>query len=166
ETIPASWATGDTFAMYDRQQKHYGYVPNYATVFSHRPEVMRRWAELLSAIKRPLDKRTFELATFAAAHELKSTLCTLAHGRALLEFFTAADVMAMARGETPPALSAADAALLRFARAVARDASSVTADDVADLKAHGYTDAQVFDIAATAAGRAFFTKVIESLGVA
>ena len=165
ETIPASWATGDTFAMYDRQQKHYGYVPNYATVFSHRPEVMRRWAELLSAIKRPLDKRTFELATFAAAHELKSTLCTLAHGRALLEFFTAADVMAMARGEAPPALTPAEAALLRFARAVARDASSVTADDVADLKAHGYTDAQVFDIAATAAGRAFFTKVIESLGV-
>src|SRR5690606_32787792 len=81
ETIPASWATGETFAMYDRQQKHYGYVPNYATVFSHRPEVMRRWAELLSAIKRPMTKRTFELATFAAAHELKSTLCTLAHGR-------------------------------------------------------------------------------------
>lgn len=166
ETISASWATGETFAMYDRQQKHYGYVPNYATVFSHRPEVLRRWAELLSAIKRPLDKRTFELATFAAAQELKSTLCTLAHGKALLEFFTAADVVAMARGETPPSLSAADAALMRFARAVARDASSVTADDVAELKAHGYTDAQVFDIAATAAGRAFFTKVIESLGVA
>lgn len=166
ETISASWATGETFAMYDRQQKHYGYVPNYATVFSHRPEVLRRWAELLSAIKRPLDKRTFELATFAAAHELKSTLCTLAHGKALLEFFTTADVVAMARGETPPSLSAADAALMRFARAVARDASSVTADDVAELKAHGYTDAQVFDIAATAAGRAFFTKVIESLGVA
>lgn len=166
ETISASWATGDVFAMYDRQQKHYGYVPSYATVFSHRPEVLRRWAELLSAIKRPLDKRTFELATFAAAHELKSTLCALAHGRALLEFFSAADVVALARGETPAALTAAEAALMRFARAVARDASSVTADDVADLKAHGYTDAQVFDIAATAAGRAFFTKIIESLGVA
>jgi hypothetical protein len=47
----------------------------------------------------------------------------------------------------------------------ARDASSVTADDVAALKRHGYSDAEVFDNAATAAGRAFFTKVIESLGV-
>lgn len=166
DTISASWVTGDAFAMYDRQQRHYGYVPNYATVFCHRPEVMRRWAELLSAIKRPIGKRRFELATFAAAVTLKSTLCTLAHGNALLEFFSAEDVMAMARGETPASLPAAEAALMRFACAVAHDASAVTAEDVAELKRHGFSDAEVFDIAAVAAGRAFFTKVIESLGAA
>ena len=165
DTISASWVTGEAFAMYDRQQKHYGYVPNYATVFSHRPEVMRRWAELLAALKRPMDQRRFELATFAAARELKSTLCTLAHGRALLAFFSADDVIAMARGEAPRTLSDAEGALMRFATAVARDASAVTADDVAELKRHGFSDAEVFDIAAVAAGRAFFTKVIESLGV-
>jgi uncharacterized peroxidase-related enzyme len=166
ETISASWVTGEAFAMYDRQQKHYGYVPDYATVFSHRPEVMRRWAELLAALKRPMDKRRFELATFAAAATLRSSLCTLAHGNALLQFFSAEDVMAMARGEIPASLSAAEGALMRFACAVAHDASAVTADDVAELKRHGFTDAEVFDIAGVAAGRAFFTKVIESLGVA
>jgi uncharacterized peroxidase-related enzyme len=166
DTISASWVAGEAFAMYDRQQRHYGYVPNYATVFSHRPEVMRRWAELLTAIKRPMAKRRFELATFAAAVTLRSTLCTLAHGKTLLEFFSTEDVIAMARGEMPPSLSAAEAALMRFACAVAHDASAVTADDVAELKRHGFSDAEVFDIAVTAAGRAFFTKVIESLGVA
>jgi uncharacterized peroxidase-related enzyme len=165
DTISASWVTGDAFAMYDRQQRHYGYVPNYATVFCHRPEVMRRWGELLAAIKRPMDKRRFELATFVAAHELRSTLCTLAHGKALLAFFSPEDVIAIARGEVPQSLSAADAALVHFARAVASDASAVTAGDVAALKGHGYSDAEVFDIAAAVAGRAFFTKVIESLGV-
>jgi uncharacterized peroxidase-related enzyme len=166
DTISASWVTGEAFAMYDRQQRHYGYVPNYATVFCHRPEVMRRWAELLTAIKRPMAKRRFELATFAAAVTLRSTLCTLAHGKTLLEFFSTEDVIAMARGETPPSLSAAEAALMRFSCAVAHDASAVTADDVAELKRHGFSDAEVFDIVVTAAGRAFFTKVIESLGVA
>jgi uncharacterized peroxidase-related enzyme len=166
DTISASWVTGEAFAMYDRQQKHYGYVPNYATVFSHRPAVMRRWAELLAEIKRPMDIRRFELATFAAAVTLRSTLCTLAHGKALLKFYSADEVMAMARGETPASLSMADAALMRFACAVAHDASAVTGDDVTELKRHGFTDGEVFDIAATAAGRAFFTKVIESLGVA
>jgi len=165
DTISASWVTGEAFAMYDRQQKHYGYVPNYATVFSHRPEVMRRWGELLAALKRPMSKRRLELATFAAARTLRSTLCTLAHGKALLEFFSREDVMEMSRGEAPASLPAADAALMRFASAVAHDASAVTADDVAELKAHGFSDAEVFDIAAVAAGRAFFTKVIESLGV-
>jgi uncharacterized peroxidase-related enzyme len=165
DTISASWVTGEAFAMYDRQQRHYGYVPSYATVFSHRPEVMRRWAELLSAIKRPMDKRRFELATFAAAVTLRSTLCTLAHGKALLQFFSPEDVMEMARGETPPSLSPAEAALMRFACAVAHDASAITADDVAELKSHGFSDAEVFDVATVAAGRAFFTKIIESLGV-
>jgi len=166
DTISASWVTGEAFAMYDRQQKHYGYVPDYATVFSHRPEVMRRWAELQAALKRPMDRRRFELATFAAAATLKSTLCTLAHGKALLQFFPAEDVATMARGEIPLSLSAADAALMRFACAVAHDASAVTPEDVVELKSKGFTDAEVFDIAAVAAGRAFFTKVIESLGVA
>jgi hypothetical protein len=55
--------------------------------------------------------------------------------------------------------------MLDFARKVARDASSVRAEDVERLRRHGFSDAEVFDIAATAAARAFWTKLIESLGV-
>jgi len=165
ETISIEEATGDVKAMYERQFLHYGYVPSYAFVFCHRPEIMRRWAELQSGIKRHMDKRRFELVTFAAAHALRSTLCSLAHGKALTEFLSAADVIAIARGEAPDALTDAEAAMLEFARKVARDASTVTAGDVERLKALGFTDAEVFDIAATAAARAFWTKVIESLGV-
>ncbi|HEX7081602.1 MAG TPA: peroxidase [Gammaproteobacteria bacterium] len=165
ETISAQDATGDVKAMYERQFLHYGYVPGYAFVFCHRPEIMRLWAQLQSGIKRHMDKRRFELVTFAAAHELRSTLCSLAHGKALTEFFSAADVMAIARGDKPAALSDAEAAMLEFARKVARDAASVTAGDVERLKGLGFTDAEIFDITATAAARAFWTKVIESLGV-
>ena len=35
---------------------------------------------------------------------LRSTLCSLAHGKALTEFFSAEDVQAIARGEAPPSL--------------------------------------------------------------
>lgn len=164
-TIPVSDADAEVRAMYERQQAHYGYVPNYAKVFSHRPEIMRLWAELQAGIKRHMDKRRFELVTFAAANALRSTLCTLAHGRVLTEFFSLEDVQAMARGETPASLSAAEAAMMAFGRKVARDATSVTAGDVERLKQHGFSDAEIFDITATAAARAFWTKVIESLGV-
>jgi len=165
ETITAADADEPTRAMYERQQAHYGYLPNYAKVFCHRPEIMQLWADLQRGIKRHLDKRRFELVTFAAAHALRSTLCSLAHGRALTEFLSSADVMTIARGGVPATLSPAEAAMLNFARKVARDATSVTAGDVERLKELGFTDAEVFDIAATAAARAFFTKVIESLGV-
>lgn len=152
-------------AMYARQEAHYGYVPNYAKVFCHRPEVMRLWAQLLSGVKRHMDKRRYELVTFAAAHALRSTLCSLAHGKALTEFFSTEDVQAMARGKTPSSLSAAEVAMMAFARDVARDATRVTSGQVGQLKQFGFTDGDIFDIAATAAARAFWTKVLESLGV-
>jgi len=53
---------------------------------------------------------------------------------------------------------------MRFSRQVARDAATVEAADVERLKAHGFSDAEVFDIAAVAAGRAFFTKVLDAVG--
>lgn len=165
DTIPAAEADEAVRAMYARQQAHYGYLPNYATVFCHRPQIMGLWSQLLSGIKRHMDKRRFELVTFAAAHELRSTLCSLAHGKALTEFFCAEDVQAMARGEAPASLTAAEAAMMRFARQVARDASAVTAGDIEQLKRHGFTDAEIFDITAAAAARSFWTKVIEALGV-
>jgi hypothetical protein len=73
DTIAPSGSEGAVREMFKHQQAHYGYVPNYAKVFSHRPEVMARWGRLLAEIRRPMDDRMFELATFAAAHELKNT---------------------------------------------------------------------------------------------
>ena len=165
ETLHAAVIDDDVRAMYERQAAHYGYVPNYAKVFCHRPEIMRLWAQLQAGIKRHMDKRRFELVTFAAAHALRSTLCSLAHGKALTAFFSMQDVQAMARGEAPQSLSAAEAAMMIFARKVARDATSVSAGDIEGLKRHGFTDAEIFDITAAVAARAFWTKVIESLGV-
>ena len=50
DTIPPATAVGATAAMYRRQKAAWGYVPNYAKVFGHRPEVMARWDALLAEI--------------------------------------------------------------------------------------------------------------------
>jgi uncharacterized peroxidase-related enzyme len=165
ECIPDSAIDADVKAMYARQESFWGFVPNYARVFSHRPEVMGLWAQLQAGIRKHMDRRRFELVTFAAAHALRSTLCSLAHGKALITWFSEADVLAIARGETPDSVTAAEAAMLDFSRKVARDATSVTAEEVEALKRHQFSDAEIFDIAATAAARAFWTKLLEGLGV-
>jgi len=165
ETTRPEDACGEVTAMYRRQQSAWGYVPNYAKVFCHRPEVMARWGQLLAEIKRPMDKRRFELVTFAAAHELGNTACSLAHGRVLREFFSDEEIVAIAAGRCDDVLTEAELAMLRFARQVARDASRVTGHQVDELKRLGFTDAEIFDIAAAAAGRAFFTKMLDALGV-
>jgi uncharacterized peroxidase-related enzyme len=165
DTIAPDAATGPLAAMYQRQQSFWGFVPNYAKVFCHRPEVMARWGALLAEIKRPMDPRRFELVTFAAAHELRNTACALAHGKRLREFFTDDAIVAIAQGRLHAEVSDAEQAVLHFARQVARDAAHITQDDVDTLAAAaGIDDGEVFDIAATAAGRAFFTKVLDALG--
>ena len=158
-------ARGEVLEMYERQQAAWGYVPNYAKVFSRRPEVLARWGRLLAEIKRPMSKRRFELITFAAALELRNTACSLAHGRALTEFFTENEVRAMAEGKFSESVTEAERALFRFARKVAKDASRITSGDIDLLKKHGLSDDEIFDVSATAAGRAFFTKLLDALGV-
>jgi uncharacterized peroxidase-related enzyme len=150
--------------MYERQRAHFGYLPNYATVFCHRPRLMQLWAELQNGIRETIDRRRFELVTLAAAHALRSSYCSLAHGKTLTEFFAPAEVAAIANGDPEAPLSEAEFAMVRFARQVAIDASGVRQDDVDELLRHGLSDAEIFDIAATAAARAFLSKVVEVLG--
>ena len=164
-TIAPADAAGETRAMYERQQSTYGYVPNYAKVFGHRPEVMVRWGRLLAEIRRPMDDRLFELATFAAAFELKNTACSLAHGQQLARLINDDSVQALANGEFTDSITDAEKAVTLFSRKVARDASSVNQEDVDSLKQHGFSDAEIFDIATTVAGRSFLTRILDALGV-
>jgi len=165
ETIPDSEISDEVRAMYARQESFWGFVPNYARVFCYRPELMGLWAQLQAGMKRNMDKRRFELITFAAAHSLRSTLCSLAHGKALTQFFSKEDVQLMAQGAAPPSLTAAEAEMMAFARKMSRGAYMVTRADVERLKTLGFSDAEIFDIAAVASARAFWTGVVESLGV-
>src|SRR3954454_20934044 len=123
ETIPAAEARDAVRDMYVRQQQNLGYVPNYAKVFCYRPQVMARWGQLLAEIKRPMSKRRFELVTFATAHEMRHSACALAHGRALKEFYTDEQIIALADGRLEGVLSAPEQAMVDFARQIARDAS-------------------------------------------
>jgi alkylhydroperoxidase family enzyme len=71
----------------------------------------------------------------------------------------------MAAGKYCPSLTDAERDMMQFARIVVRDATAVTSVEIDVLRKHGFTDPEIFDIVATAAGRAFFTKVLDGLGV-
>ena len=164
-TIPVSEAKDDVREMYARQEGEWGFVPDYAKVFCHRPEVMARWGKMLAEIKRPVDARRLELATTAAALELRHSSCALAHGHSLAKIVGKDAVIAIANGKDTAVLTDAEKAIVTFARHVARDASTITAGEVAALREiHGLTDAEIFDIAAIAAARSFFTKLLDALG--
>jgi uncharacterized peroxidase-related enzyme len=165
-TILPSDAKGPVREMYQQVQSRLGYVPNWAQAFSLRPGVWEGWVALLSAIRSNLSVRSYELATLAAARALRSSYCSLAHGSVLADkVFDAATVAAIVRDAPDAPLEPRERAMMAFVEKLARNADQITSGDVEVLRSHAYRDEEIFDLAAAAAARCFFSKLLDALGV-
>jgi uncharacterized peroxidase-related enzyme len=165
-TVARADAAGSVEDFYKTVEGRVGYFPNWAQAFSLRPDVWHAWDGMIRSIRANLPMRTFELATLAAARALRSSYCSLAHGRTLAEkVFDPAAVTAIATGADAAPLDPGERALMAFAEKIAIAADRVTPADVDALRAHGYADETIFDIAAAAAARCFFAKLLDALGV-
>jgi uncharacterized peroxidase-related enzyme len=164
---PDESTVGDDVAdWYEKQRAAWGYLPNYAPAFATRPDVAEAWNTLNNTIRGSMDRRRFELATIAAARALRSTYCMAAHSKFLRDICGDEPTMrAVAADPSGANLDAADRAVMDFATQVARDASSISAADVQHLRDHGLSDPEIVDVVLAVAARAFFTKVLDALGV-
>jgi len=164
-SIPPASAKGPVREMYEQAKARFGYVPNWAQAFSLRPAVMDGWVGLLRAISSNLPVRAYELATLAAARAVRSTYCSLAHGSVLAsKVFDAPTVTTIVTSPQASPLEPREHAMMAFAEKVALHADRVTAADVEGLRSHGYRDEEIFDIAAAAAARCFFSKLVDAMG--
>ena len=165
-TIPEEQASDDVRRMYEENRKPEGYIPNYVLAFSHRPEVMSAWGNLLNVIKSKMDPRRYELVTLAAARTLRHSYCMLAHSLVLSEqFYTPEQLIRIATNYRTAGLAPADVAIMAYAEKVVRDATAITQADIDELNQHGYSDDEIFDITTAATVRCFFSKTLDALGV-
>jgi uncharacterized peroxidase-related enzyme len=165
EPVSEENASGATAEMYDADIAEDGSVSNLARAFSHAPEVMETWGGLILSIRGRMDRRRYELATLAAAEQLRSSYCMLAHGGVLAsQFYDEQRVVQIVADRSTADLDETDRAVMDLAAKVAADATSVSPEDVDRLKRLGLSDAEIFDVVAAAAARAFLTKVIDGLG--
>lgn len=165
-TIPPVEAQGPVREMYQQVARRFGYVPNWAQAFSLRPGVRDGWAALLTSIQPNLPARTYELATLAAARALRSSYCSLAHGSVLADkVFDAATVTAIMKDAPEASVEPGERAMMAFVEKVVLNADRVGRADIDVLRSHGYQDEEIFDVAAAAAARCFFSKLLDALGV-
>jgi alkylhydroperoxidase family enzyme len=129
---------------------------NMERLHSRNPSVFEAWKQLNGAIKDTMDLRLYEVATVAAAGQLKSSYCALAHGKVLFEQF------GIAPGDR---LDERDRAVQRFACKVVVDATAVTEDDIDELRAHGLEDDEIFGVILAVSARCFFSKTLDAAGV-
>ncbi len=134
---------------------------NLERAFALRPEVYAAWRQLVSAVKATSDERRYELATLAVARRLRSSYCSLAHGKVLAEqFYDFESVPSL-----PDGLDDADRAIMAFAEQVVTDATSITQADFDELRRHGLSDGEIVDVVLAATIRCFFSKTLDALGV-
>ncbi len=166
ETVPEEEATGATAEMYATDREVFGDLPNFTRAFSHRPAVYAAWRQLNGAIKGSMDLRRYELATVAAARQLRSSYCMLAHGSVLMDKFLDADSLkAVVADHRHADLSETDVAVMDLAEKVASDASSIQPSDFDRLRSLGLSGEEIADVVLAAAARCFFSKTLDGLGV-
>jgi uncharacterized peroxidase-related enzyme len=154
----------DDSELFERDRAALGYVPNYTRLFAHRPAVYEAWLQLKDAITGSMDLRRYELATVAAARALRSSYCTLAHGKVLADrFLPPAQVRDVVLDHRSAGLDEVDVAVMDLAEKVAEDATSVTEADVERLRDLGLSDAEILDVVVAAAARCFFSKTLDAL---
>ena len=166
EGAAAGTASPELAAMWAEDERQWGFVPNFAKTFGVRPAAYAAWRALNASIKESMGTRRYELATLAAALELRSSYCSLAHGRVLArQVLDDPAVTAIARGDEA-ALDEVDRAVMGLARSVVHAADRITEDDLAGLRALGLGDDEILDVILAAAARCFFSKVLDASGTA
>jgi uncharacterized peroxidase-related enzyme len=164
-TVPVAEATGDVQALYESEREPSGYVPNYVKAFSVRPEIWSAFQQLLGTIRKNFDLRRYELVTVGAALAIKSSYCSLAHGQVLRDkVLSAGQTEAFARDFRLAELTPAEKVMVAFVQKVALQASTVTQEEVDELRSHGFSDVEIFDIASATTARCFLSKLLDGIG--
>ena len=101
---------------------------------------------------------------FAAALRLRSSYCSLAHGKVLIEEF-GEPVLEIATDRTAAGLDEIDLAVMDLAERVVDDATSIGEDDLQRIRDLGLTDLEIMDVVLAVAARCFWTKTLDSMGV-
>lgn len=153
--------------MYAADLDGQGYVAHLTRLWATCPEALHLLSQTLGLAGHlgGLDYRQRQLLITAGASAMGDSYCSLAGGGRLAAAATSETAAAVIGGATET-LSASDAALVSWARRMARDPNATTQADVDELRTLGFDDGQVFAVTLYVALRLAFATVNDTLGAA
>lgn len=169
QTIKEDEATGRVAEIYAAQKAQLGFVQETAQAFTARPDLLAIYTEFFDKIRAgfSLDARAWRLITLVAAKQIPSTYCSYVYGKQLVDDLGSKDaVLAVQRDFRSAGLSAREVEMLAYAEKIARNASEITQSDIDRLRAVGFTDREICDIALCASFRCFVSRYFDAVGAA
>jgi uncharacterized peroxidase-related enzyme len=136
-------------------QEKAGFIPNVFVTLAHRPAEFRAFFAYHDALmlkKGGLTKAEREMIVVATSGMNDCLYCIIAHG-AILRIYAKNPFIAdqIATDYRQADITPRQKAMLAFALKVARKASEIVDDDFANLRPHGFSDEDIWDIGAIAA---------------
>ena len=136
-------------------QEKSGFVPNVFLTLAHRPDEFRAFFAYHDALMDkpgPITKAEREMIVVATSSANQCQYCVVAHG-AILRVRAKNPLIAdqVAANYRKADITERQLAMLDFAMKVSARAHEVGDADIQDLKAHGFTEDDAWDIAAIAA---------------
>ncbi|MBR0856837.1 peroxidase-related enzyme [Bradyrhizobium liaoningense] len=149
-TLPA-----DIRARIEAVQEKSGFVPNVFLTLAHRPDEFRAFFAYHDALMDrpgPITKAEREMIVVATSSANQCQYCVVAHG-AILRVRAKNPLIAdqVAVNYRKADITARQRAMLDFAMKVSARAYEVDDSDIQELRSHGFTEEDVWDIAAIAA---------------
>jgi uncharacterized peroxidase-related enzyme len=156
----------DVAAVYGTTREADGYVANYLRVWCWRPDLYKEFVDMRLRLmgSTTLSDREQAIVVAATVSQFGDSYCSLAWGGKLAKLAgdeTAGGVIA---GDVPGDLSAREAALCDWCRAVVRDPMATSAGQVDDLRAAGFDDREIFEATLLLSLRLAFSTVNDALG--
>ena len=136
-------------------QEKAGFVPNVFLMLAHRPAEFRAFFDYHDALMEKnegLTKAEREMIVVATSGANECQYCVIAHG-AILRIRAKNPLLAdqVAINYRKADITPRQRAMLDFAMQVALDAATVGDADLDELRAHGFSDEDIWDIGAIAA---------------
>jgi uncharacterized peroxidase-related enzyme len=136
-------------------QEKAGFIPNVFLTLAHRPAEFRAFFAYHDALmlkEGGLSKAEREMIVVATSGANDCLYCIVAHG-AILRVYAKNRYVAdqLAADYRQADITPRQKAMLAFALKVARKASEIVDEDLAALRAHGFSDEDIWDIGAIAA---------------
>ena len=136
-------------------QEKAGFIPNVFLALAHRPDEFRAFFAYHDALMEKeggLSKAEREMIVVATSGANECQYCVVAHG-AILRIRAKDPLLAdqVAINYRKADITPRQRAMLDFAMHIALDAASVGDDDLAELREHGFSQDDIWDIGAIAA---------------
>jgi uncharacterized peroxidase-related enzyme len=158
--------SAEATAVHNAARESDGYLANFVRLWSWRPDLFRSFVDLRLALmgSTTLSDREQAIVVAATVSAFGDSYCSLAWGSKLAKLAGDATAGGVIAGEVPGELSAREAALAEWCRAVVRDPMATTPGQVASLRDAGFDDREIFETTLLLALRLAFSTVNDALG--